>query len=67
MAKSGKKPVRKDGSAYSVEAVEHAVDVLMAFTHAEPEQTLSQVVGATKLPKFTVFHLLATLRTRHLC
>jgi DNA-binding IclR family transcriptional regulator len=67
MVNSEVKPPRREGGAYSVEAVERAIDVLMAFTHAEPELTLSQIVNRTKLPKSTVFRLLATLRARHLC
>ena len=67
MPRTAKKLVLRQGSSYSIEAVDRAVDVLMAFTHAEPELTLAEVVDRTNLPKSTVFRLLATLRARHLC
>lgn len=67
MPKSGQRQTQRNGSTYSIEAVERAIDVLMAFTHAEPELTLGEIVERTKLPKSTVFRLLATLRARHLC
>lgn len=67
MPKSGQRQAEGKASSYSIEAVERAVDVLMAFTHAEPELTLGEVVERTRLPKSTVFRLLSTLRARHLC
>lgn len=65
--RSSTKSGRPQGSVYSIEAVERAIDVLMAFTEAEPELRLSDIVERTRLPKSTVFRLLATLRARHLC
>jgi len=67
MPRTGKTKTQRQGSSYSIEAVDRAIDVLMAFTHAEPELTLGEIVDRTDLPKSTVFRLLATLRTRHLC
>lgn len=67
MPKTGAKQTQRGGSSYSIEAVDRAVDVLMAFTHAAPELTLGEIVDRTNLPKSTVFRLLATLRARHLC
>lgn len=54
-------------STYSVEAVDRAIDVLLAFTHAEPELRLGDVVKRTGLAKSTVYRLLSTLCARHLC
>lgn len=67
MPRTAKTQSRREGGTYSIEAVERAIDVLMAFTHAEPELTLGEIVDRTHLPKSTVFRLLATLRARHLC
>lgn len=54
-------------STYSVEAVDRAIDVLLAFTHADPELRLGQIVERTGLAKSTVYRLLSTLCARHLC
>jgi IclR family acetate operon transcriptional repressor len=46
---------------YSVSTVERALGVLRAFTHQQPELSLTDVAAATGLHKATVFRLLATL------
>ncbi len=52
---------------YTIEAVDRAIDVLMAFSHSEPSLTLGGVVSKTGLPKSTVFRMLSTLCARSLC
>jgi DNA-binding IclR family transcriptional regulator len=46
---------------YSVSTVERALGVLRAFTHQQPELSLTDVAAAIGLHKATVFRLLATL------
>ena len=46
---------------YSVSTVERALLVLRAFTHQQPELSLTDVAAATRLHKATAFRLLATL------
>lgn len=52
---------------YTVEAVKRAMDILTAFSHAEPELALSQIVARTGLAKTTAFRILATLCDRGFC
>ena len=49
---------------YSVGSVERALDVLTAFTHQRPEQSLTDITAVTGLHKATAFRLLATLCKR---
>jgi IclR family transcriptional regulator, KDG regulon repressor len=49
---------------YSVSTVERALDVLRAFTHQQPELSLTDLVSATGLHKATAFRLLTTLSRR---
>jgi DNA-binding IclR family transcriptional regulator len=51
----------KDVERYSVSTVERALDVLRAFTHRQPELSLTDITAATGLHKATAFRLLATL------
>jgi DNA-binding IclR family transcriptional regulator len=46
---------------YSVAAVERALSVLNAFSHQQPELSLTDIAALTKLHKATAFRLLATL------
>ena len=46
---------------YGVSTVERALDVLRAFTHRQPELSLTDIAAMTGLHKATVFRLLATL------
>lgn len=46
---------------YGVSTVERALTVLRAFTHQQPELSLTDIATATGLHKATVFRLLATL------
>ena len=49
---------------YGVSTVERALDVLRAFTHQQPELSLTDIAAVTGLHKATVFRLLATLSRR---
>jgi IclR family transcriptional regulator, KDG regulon repressor len=49
---------------YSVSTVERALDVLRAFTHQQPELSLTDISVATGLHKTTAFRLLSTLSRR---
>jgi IclR family KDG regulon transcriptional repressor len=51
----------EEADRYRVSTVQRALDVLHAFTHQQPELSLTDVAAATKLHKATVFRLLATL------
>ena len=42
-------------SAYSIEVLTRAINVLSAFGHAHPQLSLSEIVTAVRLPKTTVF------------
>ncbi|MEQ8195050.1 MAG: IclR family transcriptional regulator [Rhodospirillales bacterium] len=55
------------GGAYAVEAISRATDILFAFSHAEPELSLTEIVARTRLPKTTTFRILSTLCHRGLC
>jgi DNA-binding IclR family transcriptional regulator len=46
---------------YSVSTLSRALDVLQAFTHQQPEMSLTEIAAASGLHKATVFRLLATL------
>jgi DNA-binding IclR family transcriptional regulator len=52
---------------YSIEVLRRAFDILAAFTHAKPSLSLGEVVDAVKLPKTTVFRILASLVERGYC
>src|SRR5438094_623922 len=49
-----------------VEAVHRALDLLSAFSSAEPELSLAALARKSQLPKPTAFRILATLRSRGL-
>jgi DNA-binding IclR family transcriptional regulator len=51
----------QESDRYNVAAVERAIDVMNAFTHQQPELSLTEIAGLTKLHKATAFRLLATL------
>jgi ribose transport system substrate-binding protein len=55
----------KDGSstssAYSIQAVQRACDILKSFHQRQPSMSLSDVVAKTNLSRTTAFRLLATL------
>ena len=53
-----------EADRYSVSTVERALDVLRAFTHQQPELSLTDIASATGLHKATVFRLLTTLSRR---
>jgi DNA-binding IclR family transcriptional regulator len=54
-------------TAYSIEVLTRAINVLSVFGHARPQLTLSEIVAAVRLPKTTVFRLLSSLVERDLC
>jgi len=54
-------------TVYRIESVDRAINILMAFSHAEPELTLGDLVAKTGLAKATVFRMLSTLCARHMC
>jgi DNA-binding IclR family transcriptional regulator len=47
-----------------VRAVERALDILLCFTQAEPDLSLTQIAERVKIHKSTVHRLLATLESR---
>ncbi len=51
----------KEVERYGVSTVERALDVLRAFTHRQPELSLTDIATTTGLHKATVFRLLTTL------
>jgi len=51
---------------YSIRSVDRAVDILECIAAQNGALTVDQVVAATRLPKTTVFRVLATLATRRL-
>lgn len=57
---------RRDGSGnrYQIRAVERALELLEAFSVAEPEFSLTELSGRLGLNTSTVFRLLATLQSR---
>lgn len=57
---------RRDGSGnrYQIRAVERAVELLEAFSIAEPEFNLTELSGRLGLNASTVYRLLATLQSR---
>lgn len=55
-----------DSQRYTVQALDRAIDVLMAFSEQSPALTLGEVSVRTGLSKPTAFRLLATLRNRGL-
>jgi DNA-binding IclR family transcriptional regulator len=55
-----------DSRRYTVQALNRAIDVLMAFSEQSPALTLGEVSARTGLSKPTAFRLLATLRNRGL-
>jgi IclR family KDG regulon transcriptional repressor len=57
---------RRDGSGnrYQIRAVERALELLEAFSIAEPEFSLTELSGRLGLNTSTVFRLLATLQGR---
>jgi IclR family KDG regulon transcriptional repressor len=57
---------RRDGSGnrYQIRAVERALELLEAFSIAEPEFSLTELSGRLGLNASTVFRLLATLQGR---
>ncbi|OGO09050.1 MAG: hypothetical protein A2Y61_07195 [Chloroflexi bacterium RBG_13_60_13] len=48
----------------SVRAVERALDILLCFTQAEPDLSLTQIAERVQIHKSTVHRLLATLESR---
>jgi DNA-binding IclR family transcriptional regulator len=70
-SKSRKPQLDGEGSnpstAYSIEVLTRAINVLSVFGHARPQLTLSEIVAAVRLPKTTVFRLLSSLAERDLC
>src|ERR1700709_1936537 len=65
MKKSTKAEPAKDAantpSAYNIQAVQRACDILKCFQQHQPGMTLSDVVTKTNLSRTTAFRLLATL------
>lgn len=51
---------------YAIRSVDRAVDILERIAAQNGALTVDQVVAATRLPKTTVFRVLATLATRRL-
>lgn len=60
-------PARGKASAYSIDVLNRAVDVLSVFSHARPSLELKEFVAETQLPKTTVFRILTTLVERDFC
>jgi DNA-binding IclR family transcriptional regulator len=54
-------------SAYSIEVLNKAFDIVSVFSHECPTLSLKQIVARTDLPKTTVFRILSTLVERHFC
>jgi len=57
----------KPRSAYSIEVLNKAFDIVSVFSHECPSLSLKQLVAQTGLPKTTVFRILSTLTERHFC
>ena len=57
----------KKRAVYRVEAIDRAINILTAFTHTEPELTLSEIVEKTRLAKATAYRMLSNLCARHMC
>jgi hypothetical protein len=57
----------KASSAYSIEVLTRAINVVSVFGHARPLLSLSEIVSAVRLPKTTVFRLLSSLVERGFC
>jgi IclR family KDG regulon transcriptional repressor len=50
----------------SIRAVDRAIDVLNAFTHRTPEQSIEEISRTVSLPRATVYRILYTLERRGL-
>jgi DNA-binding IclR family transcriptional regulator len=55
------------GSAYSIEVLNRAINVLSVFSQARPALSLTDIVKAAGLPKTTVFRVLSNLVERDFC
>lgn len=55
-----------NGTDANVSLLDRAVNILDAFSEAQPELTLTEIVGKTQLHKATAHRLLASLRKLHL-
>jgi DNA-binding IclR family transcriptional regulator len=58
---------RPKQNPYSIEVLRRAIDILSAFSHAQPTSSLAEIVQAVKLPKTTVFRVLSSLVARDFC
>ncbi len=63
MATTGREP-SGDRATYQIRALDRGLDILEAFTVAEPELTIGQIGERTNLPKPTVVRLLSVLGER---
>ena len=52
---------------YTIEVLRRAVEILSVFSHARPAMSLAEIVQAVRLPKTTVFRVLASLVERGFC
>jgi IclR family transcriptional regulator, KDG regulon repressor len=53
-----------DNEAYTIRAIDRAVDVLQAFTHEKPSLSLAEIADHAGLSKPTAFRFLANLKRR---
>src|SRR5690349_13226424 len=57
----------RNQNPYTIEVLRRAVEILSVFSHARPAMSLAEIVQAVRLPKTTVFRVLASLVERGFC
>src|SRR5215469_2432111 len=57
----------QEHNPYTIEVLRRAIEILSVFSHARPAMSLAEIVQAVRLPKTTVFRVLASLVERGFC